>query len=107
MGIIRWNKEFAMEQAADDADLLEELVDIFKTSFGSDLQLIKDGVASNNAAQVAAAAHSIKGASSSLGINGVAELVKTIEEDSKQGGISVARESIGTLEEMLAEVNTL
>lgn len=107
MGLLKWNKAFALEQAADDAELLQELLDIFKSSFASDLQLIKDGVAGSDSSQVAGAAHSIKGAASSLGIDGIAELVKQIEEEAKGGGIATAKENLDQLDEMLAEINTL
>ncbi len=107
MGLLKWNRKFALEQAADDTELLQELLDIFKTSFASDLQLIKTGIAQNNAAQVAGAAHSVKGASSSLGIEGISELAKRIEADSKAGQVDLARTLMPQLEQMLAEVKSL
>ncbi len=107
MGLLKWNKAFALEQAADDAELLQELLDIFKSSFASDLEQIKAGVTSNDANQVGGAAHSIKGAASSLGIEGIAELVKEIEEEAKGGGMTTAKENLEQLDEMLAEINTL
>lgn len=107
MGLLKWNKAFALEQAADDAELLQELLDIFKSSFASDLQQMKNGLAGNDASQVAGAAHSIKGAASSLGIEGIAELVKKIEEEAKGGGVATAKENLEQLDEMLAEINAL
>lgn len=107
MGLLKWNKDFALEQAADDAELLQELLEIFKTSFGSDVQLIKEGVAGNDPEQIAGAAHSIKGAASSLGIDGVTEVVRTIENDSKEGSIGKAKDLLPTLEDLLDEVNGL
>jgi HPt (histidine-containing phosphotransfer) domain-containing protein len=61
----------------------------------------------NDAEQIRNAAHSIKGASSSLGIDGLTELVKEIEEESKGGGLAKARESLDTLSKMLDEINSL
>lgn len=107
MGLLKWNKAFAMEQAADDAELLQELLDIFKSSFASDLQQMREGVAGNDASLVTGAAHSIKGAAASLGIEGIAELVKQIEEQAKEGGISLAKDNLEQLDEMLAEINAL
>ncbi len=34
---LKWNKEFALEQVADDVDLLNELLAIFKNSFTQDI----------------------------------------------------------------------
>ncbi len=88
MSDLDWNKEFALEQAADDAELLNELLEIFRDSSQNDLTLIKEGMENKDADQVAAAAHSIKGAAASLGINGITKVTKTIEEDSRKGGLT-------------------
>lgn len=36
MSDLRWNKAFALEQAAEDEELLQELIVIFKDSSASD-----------------------------------------------------------------------
>jgi HPt (histidine-containing phosphotransfer) domain-containing protein len=105
--LLKWNKEFALEQAADDMELLQELLEIFKTSFASDLQLIREGVSSGDPALVSSAAHSIKGASSSLGIDGITDLARQIEEDSKVGNVDSARNLLPELERMLIEVTAM
>ncbi|SHO45498.1 Hpt domain-containing protein [Desulfopila aestuarii] len=107
MTLLKWNKEFAMEQAADDQELLQELIDIFKTSFADDLELIRSGVVAGNVKQVTGAAHSIKGASSSLGIEGVTEVAKIIEDEGKTGKLDLTGKLIGKLEKMLQEVEGL
>ncbi len=107
MGLLKWNKEFALEQAADDAELLQELIEIFKTSFDSDVQLIKEGITGNDPELISSAAHSIKGAASSLGIDGVTEVVREIENDSKDGSVGKAKELLTSLDNLLAEVNGL
>ena len=48
---LKWNKEFALEQAADDAELLEELLEIFKDSLQADLLLIEQGLEEDSARQ--------------------------------------------------------
>lgn len=102
-----WNKEFALEQAADDAELLSELLEIFKDSSNNDLQLIKQGVDNNDLDQVASAAHSIKGAAASLGINGINKVAKTIEEDSRKGGMDAAKELLPDLESLLEQLKEI
>ena len=104
MNSLKWNKEFALEQAADDAELLQELLDIFKDSFKADLLLIEAGVAENSPAKISSAAHSIKGASASLGIAGINEVAVAIENDSKNGGTSVAQDQVPVLHGMLKEL---
>ncbi len=107
MNALKWNKEFALEQAADDAELLEELLDIFKGSFKSDLQLIEQGLAEGSAPKIRGAAHSIKGAAASLGILGIHEIVKQVEDDSREGGLDVARGKIEILQSLLVELQAL
>ncbi len=107
MTLLKWNKEFALEQAADDMELLLELLDIFKTSFASDVQLIEEGLIESDAGKVSAAAHSIKGASSSLGIDGITEVTRAIEEDSKSGSLDQAKTLLPQLKQMLLEVDKM
>ncbi len=85
MNALKWDKKFALEQAADDAELLQELLEIFKDSLHSDIQLIAQGLAENSAVKVCRAAHSIKGAAASLGILGIREIALAIEEESRGG----------------------
>ena len=107
MNTLKWNKEYALEQTADDAELLDELLEIFKDSFQSDLQLIKEGLAENSAEKISAAAHSIKGAAASLGILGINEIALQVEEDSRRGGLDVAREKFEELQSLLDELRAL
>jgi len=107
MNALKWDKKFALEQAADDAELLEELLDIFKDSFQSDLNLIEQGLAEESAAKISDAAHSIKGAAASLGIIGIRETALLVEEDSRAGGLGVAREKLEALQSLLAELKHL
>lgn len=104
MSKLKWDKEFALEQAADDVELLEELVIIFKDSFKSDLGLIETGLAEGSADKICGAAHSIKGAAASLGMMGVSEIALAIEDDSRAGGIEVAKQHIEELQELMEEV---
>ncbi len=107
MNALKWNKEFALEQAADDAELLEELLEIFKDSLQSDLQLIEQGLEEGSPAKVSGAAHSIKGAAASLGILGIHEIALQVEEDSRAGGLDVAREKYQLLQSLLTELRAL
>ncbi len=107
MSALRWDKDFALEQAADDAELLQELIDIFKDSLKSDISQMEKGLTEKSAEQVAAAAHSIKGAAASLGVVGINEVAAAIENDSRNGGLDVAQNSLTTLHGMLSELQKL
>ncbi len=101
---LKWNRQFALDQAADDLELLTELLEIFKGSLAADLAQIEAGLADTSAATISSAAHSIKGASASLGFEGIRELAMAIEEESRSGSLARARTELPTLRQMLALV---
>lgn len=101
---LNWNKEFAMEQAGDDEELLQELLEIFKDSLKSDIELIETGLEEKNAGKISGAAHSIKGAASSLGIQGINDIALLVEEDSREGSFSTAAGNIGNLKILLTQL---
>ena len=107
MNKLNWDKEFALEQAADDAELLQELLDIFKESCMTDFELIKVGVAKGDPDQVCSASHSMKGAAASLGVDGIRELTYEIEKDSREGSVQVGREKIEELKELLSQLQEI
>lgn len=107
MSGLRWDKAFALEQAADDVELLEELLDIFKDSFAADIDLIDKGIQTESAQQVSAAAHSIKGAAASLGLVGIYEISKIVEEDSRDGSLRIAKEKISLFKDLLEEIKNM
>ncbi len=107
MNALNWDKDFALEQAADDMELLLELLEIFKDSFKNDFEQIQHGIENGAPDQVSAAAHSIKGAAASLGIQGINDVVKVIEEDSRDGNLDVAREKLSHLEALMGELQNI
>ena len=107
MADLQWNKAFALEQTADDEELLEELLVLFKDSAASDLELLRQAIATDDAAGVVRAAHSLKGASASLGIEGIRQLSMVMESDGQNNSVTVARENLAALTELLDQLNTL
>ncbi len=101
MDRLRWDREFALEQAAEDTELLEELIEIFKKSCKSDFETIEKGIAAGESERVSAAAHSIKGAAASLGIEAIRDIALAIESDSRQGSLETAQERYRELEDLL------
>jgi HPt (histidine-containing phosphotransfer) domain-containing protein len=107
MNTLNWDKKFALEQAADDTELLQELLEIFKGSYKADLHLIKDGIQKGDTKQVYSASHSIKGAAASLGIDGIREIAMGIEVDSRNGSLVVAKGKVQALEDMLLQLEEI
>jgi HPt (histidine-containing phosphotransfer) domain-containing protein len=98
---LRWNKAFAMEQAADDAELLDELIMIFKESSQSDFANLSQGISKGDAAMGRSSAHSIKGAAASLGFECIRELTESMEADCREGSLKVATDRLAELKELL------
>ena len=71
---LNWDMEFALEQAADDAELFRELLEIFKQACSDDLVSIRGGLDSGDPKRIYAAAHSMKGAAASLGMVRIRDL---------------------------------
>ncbi len=107
MSGLNWDKQFALEQAAEDTELLQELIDIFKKSCRDDYQLMKTSIASKDPEKTCAAAHSIKGAAASLGIIGIRDIASEIEKDSRAGSLAAAQAKIDELNELLQQLQNL
>ena len=101
MNKLNWDRDFALEQAADDAELLQELIDIFKDSCVGDFTSIKNGLEAEDAEVICAAAHSIKGAAASLGIGAIRDVALDMENDSRNGSIRVAQSRVDELDDLL------
>ncbi len=107
MDKLKWDRNFALEQAADDTELLDELLEIFKESCLSDFRMLEEGIANQDAEKVCGASHSIKGASASLGIEGIRDVALDIESDSRNGSTQVAKDRIKELDELLNQLQEL
>lgn len=107
MNDLRWDKAFALEQAADDEELLQELIEIFKESSASDLAKLQQSLEKGDAAMARAHSHSIKGAAASLGMEGIRELTELMESDCREGSLTVATETLPQLEKRIALLQEL
>jgi HPt (histidine-containing phosphotransfer) domain-containing protein len=107
MADLQWNKAFALEQTAGDEELLEELLTLFRDSSASDLELLRQAVAAGDAAGIARAAHSLKGASASLGIEGIRQTAADMEADGRRDSITVGREQLPVMVDLLNQLKDL
>jgi len=107
MADLQWNKAFALEQTAGDEELLEELMTLFKDSSSADLDQLRQAIDANDTQTVVRAAHSLKGASASLGIEGIRTLASAMESDAREGSVAVAREQIGEISDLLEQVRNM
>ncbi|PIE59352.1 MAG: histidine phosphotransferase [Desulfobulbus propionicus] len=104
MGLLQWNKEFALEQTGGDEELLDELIILFQDSSAADLKQLKAAITARDTDGIVAAAHSLKGAAASLGIEAVRDLALQIETNARAGELA-GMEGQGTfMGELLAEL---
>ena len=99
---LKWNREFALEQAADDEELLQELIEIFKESAISDLANLKQGISQGDPDKGMASAHSIKGAAASLGFDAIREVTEAMEADCREGSLTISTQLIPELDQLIA-----
>lgn len=107
MAELLWDKAFALEQTAGDEELLEELLVLFKDSSASDLEQLQQAAATSDAAGVVRAAHSLKGASASLGMEGIRQLAMEMEADGRNNSVTVAREKLASMSSLLDQLKSL
>lgn len=105
MNDLIWDKTFANEQAGEDTELLAELLGLLSESSKSDLQKITDGLAAGDAEAVANAAHSIKGAAASLGVEGLRAVAHDIEKNGRAGQLEMI--DVSALGELVGKLATL
>lgn len=107
MDDLKWDRAFALEQAADDEELLQELIEIFKESSTSDLANLKQGISKGDTGMTMSSAHSIKGAAASLGLTGLRDLTASMEADCREGSLRIVTEKLPELEHLLALLQEL
>lgn len=105
MADLQWDQAFAFEQSGEDGELLQELLDLLKSSSLSDLEKIKAGLADDDGDAVADAAHSIKGAAASLGVEALREAAYDIEKKGRAG--QHAEIDIVVLEDLVSQLDSL
>ena len=74
------NFEDALERAADDNELLKELVKLFIESSAEQMDEIRNAIEQNDPQELERAAHSLKGAAKNISANSISELAFRLEE---------------------------
>lgn len=104
---LQWNKEFALEQTAGDEELLDELIVLFKDSSASDCRQLREAVSAMDAKGIMTAAHSLKGAAASLGVEGIRSLALEIESAAREDRIDNLEEKTAAMEKLVEQLNAL
>lgn len=104
---LQWDRSFALEQAGDDEGILAELLDLFRHSSLADLEKIRAGAAAQDPVAMGEAAHSIKGAAASLGVEAVRVVAYEIEKAGRGGDLPGALRHLPALEELLTHLEAM
>ncbi len=104
---LQWNRDFALEQAGEDEELLSELLILLQESTASDLAKIKAAQDKGDAKAMGEAAHSIKGAAASLGIEKLRVIAHDIEKSGLADDFATASSLVSSLEELVGTLATL
>ena len=103
MSELIWDREFALEQAGQDEELLAELVQLFNDTSADDLAKIQAALSAGDAQGMADAAHSIKGAAASMGIEDIRKAAHEIEKSGRNEDVDSAGAGLPGLEDLLGQ----
>lgn len=98
---------FAEAQCEDEPDLIVELIDLYLNDFAQQLSVMKDGVLNADENSLKRAAHTLKGSSANLGVNGVAALCEKIEKTDSSESFQESNDLICRMEETFARVRPI
>jgi HPt (histidine-containing phosphotransfer) domain-containing protein len=98
---------FAEMQSEDEPDLIVELIDLYLADFPQQLSVMKDSVSRADEISLKRAAHTLKGSSANLGINGIAAICQLIEETDSSQSLQQSSDFINRMEETFARVRLI
>ena len=98
---------FAEAQGEDEPDLIVELIDLYLVDFPQQLSVMKDSVLKADENSLKRAAHTLKGSSANLGVNGVAALCEAIEETDSSESFQQSNVLINRLEQTFARIRPI
>ncbi len=92
------------EKLGLDHDEYVELVELFTETSESDLASLENAIETQNPGDAEKAAHSLKGASASLGLTDIAEIARQIEKNAKENSIQDGTELIADIREKIQTI---
>ena len=107
MAELHWDKATALVETAGDEALLEELLSLFRAAAAEDLEQMRQAVTAGDVAATMAAAHSLKGAAASLGIESIRSLAETVEQAGAASVPAAARQTLPILADLLDQLAAL
>jgi HPt (histidine-containing phosphotransfer) domain-containing protein len=87
-----------LAESCDEPEQFHELIDLFLRELESGLLSMRKALVKGNAEDLAKLAHSLKGASASMGAGGLASLCSTLEETAKSTKLQGAEAQVMLIE---------
>ncbi len=87
-----------------DEDEFSEIVELFIDTAKSDIDKLKEGFETGDTEMAANAAHSLKGASGTLGFMDISNIAKSAEEDAKNNELDKLADSVSKLNACFIEL---
>jgi HPt (histidine-containing phosphotransfer) domain-containing protein len=103
MDVLHWDRDFALEQAGQDEELLAELLMLFNDTSSEDLIKIQEAYKEEDPHGMGDAAHSIKGAAASLGIEDIRQVAHELEKAGRSGDLAGAKSHLPNLETLISK----
>jgi len=85
MAELKWDRDTALRRVSSNETLLKELMGLMRDSLEENLNLIDRAIVSDQPEKVALGAHSIKGASANMAIEGIRETTQLMEQAARAG----------------------
>ncbi len=98
------NLSEAMTNLDGDAELLQEIMDIFLETAGEQLQDIQNGIQAEDSKQVAVQAHGMKGGASNFCAKNFVRSALKLEIKAKEGSLDGAQELLDDMKAAFDEV---
>jgi len=95
-----------LEHVEDDRELLAEIVQLFESNLPAVLQELRESIATGDGAEVARAAHTLKGSVGNFGHQGTYRAVEQMEAFAKQGDMPQTKAALLVVESELERLRT-
>ncbi len=103
---LEWDRDFALEQSGGDEDMLAEMLGLLRETAGEDLSRIREAIGNGDADGIMYAAHSLKGAAASMGVEKLRVAAYELECAGREGRTDVEGE-VARLDELVAALQQL
>ena len=104
---LNWDQEFALKQLGGNIELLRKCISFYLRAAKEDVQRIETGIIHEDFEAVQSSAHSLKGASANIGMEGIRMCAFKIEEAAIYGDLQLLTDKTIELKKMLDQLTMM